>query len=101
MRGSAALNATAVVETAPRGHGEEQGESRDLVRGCASQGELFQSPASRAGSGKAGEGQSSGTGLKISYLHYFPNGTVFNYFILVTRDDICKSILFYDSLGMT
>lgn len=100
MRGSAALNAAAVVETAPRGHGEEQGE-RDLVWGCASQGELFQSPSSRAGSGKAGEGQSNDTGLKISYLHYFPNGTVFNYFILVTHDDICKSILFYDSLGMT
>lgn len=28
--------------------------------------------------------QSCETGLKISYLHYFPNGTVFNYILLVT-----------------
>lgn len=99
--GSDAQNATAEVETAPRGNGEGQGESRDLVRGCASQGELFPPPSSRAGSGRAGEGQSCDIGLKISYLHYFPNGTVFNCFLLVTLDDTSKSILFYDSLGMT
>lgn len=83
--GSDAQNATAEVETAPkgewRGARRKQRPSPDLCkpRGAFSINFL----KSRLWQGRW-RTQTCETGLKISYLHYFPNCTVFNYFLLVT-----------------
>lgn len=66
------------------GKEKKQGESRNLSGPVQAKGNFsinFQKSRLWQGRWRT---QSCETGLKISYLHYFPNCTVFNYILLVT-----------------